>query len=127
MTLRQQWMIVGGVVLVVGIVLGALTYGLRDEVFLVGIGSKAPQFHTRELPNGAPTTLADYKGQVVLLNIWATWCAPCRAEMPDIEKLYRAYGPSGLKVVSVSIDTGISDSAVTQFANKLGLTVPRAA
>jgi cytochrome c biogenesis protein CcmG, thiol:disulfide interchange protein DsbE len=122
MTIRQQWMVVGGVVLVLGVVLGALTIGLRDEVFPVGIGSRAPQFRARKVQDGTPTTLSSYKGHVVLLNVWATWCEPCRAEMPDIERLYRAYGPSGLNVVAVSVDTGIGDSVVTQFAHGLGLT-----
>ena len=47
--------------------------------------------------------LADYKGKVVLVNVWATWCEPCRVEMPSIEKLHKEYGPKGLKIVAVSI------------------------
>jgi peroxiredoxin len=59
---------------------------------------------------------------VVLLNIWATWCAPCRVEMPSIERLYRELGPRGLAVVAVSIDDPDTDDAIRDFARELGLT-----
>jgi len=122
MTSRQQWAVVGCVVGVVASGLALATFSARADLFPVAVGSRAPQFNARRLPTGAPTTLANYKGHVVLLNLWATWCAPCRAEMPAIEQLYRAYGPSGLDVVAVSVDAGIDDSTVLRFARGLGLT-----
>jgi thiol-disulfide isomerase/thioredoxin len=54
--------------------------------------------------DGRPLRLADLRGHVVLLNIWATWCPPCRAEMPDLVRLHEAHGPRGLRVVGVSVD-----------------------
>ena len=72
-------------------------------------------------PTSAPKakTLADYKGDVVLLNIWATWCAPCRAEMPSIERLHREFGPRGLKIVAVSVDDPGQQKTVRDFAREV--------
>ena len=55
--------------------------------------------------DGAPTTLADFRGKVILLNLWATWCAPCREEMPALDRLQQALGGDDFSVVAVSIDT----------------------
>jgi cytochrome c biogenesis protein CcmG/thiol:disulfide interchange protein DsbE len=67
-------------------------------------------------------TLADYKGQVVLLNVWATWCAPCRVEMPSMEALHRDFGSKGLRVVAVSVDQIAGPPQIREFARELGLT-----
>ena len=100
MTLRQQWSIVGLFVLLIAGGLFAATRIFGDELFPVSVGSRAPDLHAVTLDTtSTPKTLDDYKGQVVLLNIWATWCGPCRVEMPSIEKLHQALGPQGLKVV----------------------------
>ena len=56
--------------------------------------------------DGAPMTLADFKGKVALVNLWATWCAPCRKEMPALDRLAGALGGDDFSVVPVSIDTG---------------------
>lgn len=65
----------------------------------------APQTrHTFQDANGAALTLADFRGRVVVLNLWASWCAPCRMEMPTLAALQRQLGPRGLSVVAVSID-----------------------
>jgi peroxiredoxin len=123
MTVRQQWSIVGLFVLLVGSGLFAATRIFGDQLFPVSVGSQAPDFHAVTLDaTPAPKTLADYRGQVVLLNIWATWCAPCRVEMPSIEKLHEALGPQGLKVVAVSIDVDGQENVIRNFAKQLGLT-----
>ena len=67
-------------------------------------------------------TLGDYKGKVVLLNVWATWCEPCRVEMPSIEKLHREFGPQGLSVVAISVDDPGAEQRVRDFVKELGLT-----
>ena len=66
-----------------------------------GQGRKAslPTLRTVE---GRALRLSDYRGKVVLLNFWATWCPPCRAEMPDLIRLQREYGPRGLQVIGVT-------------------------
>lgn len=56
-------------------------------------------------PDGAPRTLADYRGRTILLNLWATWCAPCRQEMPALDRLQAALGGPEFEVVAINIDT----------------------
>jgi thiol-disulfide isomerase/thioredoxin len=65
----------------------------------------APEAHFKG-ENGAEMSLADFRGQVVLLNIWATWCGPCRAEMPSLDRQQARHGGDGLRVVAVSVDDG---------------------
>ena len=142
MTVRQQWAVVLGVVIVLGGALWAGTHFMRDQLFPINVGDHAPEFSavplrepvyptaagdttftSRPVAEGAaPHTLATYKGQVVLLNIWATWCAPCRAEMPAIEQLHRAFGPRGLKVVAVSIDNAGNEKQIADFVRDFHLT-----
>ena len=69
---------------------------------------------------GTPVRLADFQGQVVVLNFWATWCAPCVREMPSLDRLQAALGDRGLSVVAVSIDRG-GAKIVRPFATRLGL------
>jgi len=118
--MRKQWLVVGAIVLVLGAAL-ALGLKLSPEIFPVEVGSKAPDFRAGALAGSATRTLADYKGQVVLLNVWATWCAPCRVEMPSIENLYREFGPQGLKVVAISIDEAGPD-VVREFIRERGFS-----
>lgn len=123
MTVRQQWGIVLGVIVLLAGGLVAATHYMGDEMFPVTIGSSAPPFRATSLTTPArPRTLADYRGQVVLLNIWATWCVPCRVEMPSLEKLEQALGPQGLKIVAVSIDNPGTDQQIRDFARQYGLT-----
>jgi peroxiredoxin len=115
-------MVVGIVVLLLA---GGLFAGVRlfaDDLYPVSVGSTAPNFRARDIHSGAVHTMADYRGQVVLLNIWATWCEPCRIEMPSMEELYRAYAPRGLHIVAVSIDDGASEDSIRAYARNLGLT-----
>jgi peroxiredoxin len=80
----------------------------------------APPFDTLDLA-GNPQRLADHKGQVVLVNIWATWCAPCRAEMPQLDALYRARKQQGLIVFGLSDE----DPALQRkFAQEVEVTYP---
>jgi cytochrome c biogenesis protein CcmG, thiol:disulfide interchange protein DsbE len=123
MTHRQQWGIVAGIVLFLAGVLAAGVHFLGDELFPVTVGSKAPPIEGVTL-DGTRTrrTLADYSGKVVLLNVWATWCEPCRVEMPSIEKLHRELGPHGLAVVAISVDDPGAEQRIRDFVTKLGLT-----
>ncbi|CAB1064351.1 Thiol:disulfide oxidoreductase TlpA [Olavius sp. associated proteobacterium Delta 1] len=85
-------------------------------------GVPAPNFTLPDL-NGKMVSLADYKGQVVLLNIWATWCAPCVAEMPSMEKLHQALKDEKFVILAVSIDESGAD-AVLPFMKKHRLSFP---
>lgn len=123
MTARQQWSVVGGIILVLAVALYAATRLLGDELFPVAVGSDAPPMHAVTLDSAKRTvTLADYKGKVVLLNVWATWCEPCRVEMPSIEKLHREFGPQGLQVVAVSVDDAGAEDHIREFVKEYGLT-----
>jgi len=129
MTNRQQWTLIAGVVTtaVFGV---ALAIKLRPQLNLLEIGSTAPQFHTTDLRTSRPASLADYRGKVVLLNIWATWCPPCRAEMPSMEKLHQKLAGTDFRIAAVSVDGDAfypdkeqnGPAQILAFANDLGLT-----
>ena len=123
MTHRQQWGIVAGIVLFLAGVLAAGVHFLGDELFPVSVGSKAPPIEGVTLDSAKrEKSLADYKGKVVLLNVWATWCEPCRVEMPSIEKLHREFGPRGLAVVAISVDDPGAESRILDFVKEFGLS-----
>jgi cytochrome c biogenesis protein CcmG/thiol:disulfide interchange protein DsbE len=122
-TRRKQILGIVAALVAAGVVLFVVDALFHDEMFPVEIGTRAPDFSARTLDaRPLAKSLADYRGQVVLLNVWATWCGPCRVEMPSIEKLHEAYGPKGLKIVAVSIDDPGTDAQIRQFAKSFGLT-----
>lgn len=86
------------------------------------VGYAAPGFTLRNI-DGNWDSLSNYKGRVVILNVWATWCGPCRIEMPSLESLYRRFRSEGVAVLAVSIDKG-ADDAVKSFANEYQLSFP---
>lgn len=71
------------------------------------VNSKAPEFILKDI-YGNSHALSSLKGKVVLLNFWATWCPPCKAEMPSFNRLYREMRPRGLEIIAVSNDNAIS-------------------
>jgi len=84
-------------------------------------GHPAPDF-TLQTMTGEPLALSDLRGKAVVLNFWATWCPPCRAEMPELQAAYAAYAPGGLVVLGVN---QAEDRATVQaFLDELGLTFP---
>ena len=85
-------------------------------------GDPAPNFQLRDM-NGRNVSLSDLRGKVVLLNFWATWCGPCRVEMPAMERLYRAYDRKDFEILAVSTDA--QGTAVTRpFQQENKLTFP---
>ena len=123
MTARGQWTVVLAVIAALALGLWAATHFLGDELRSVTIGSDAPQFAAVTLDaKPEPRTLADYKGRVVLLNVWATWCPPCRQEMPSMQALYRDFAPRGFEIVAVSIDDAGQEQKVRDFIKEFGLT-----
>jgi len=120
---RNQWLIVLAVVACLGGVLTAAVVSGSAQFRAVVPGSRAPAFKAVRV-GGRPDTveLRDYAGDVVLLNIWATWCPPCVEEMPSIEALHRDMASQGLKVVAVSIDAGNARGAIQAFAADHELT-----
>jgi len=85
------------------------------------VGDKAPDFTLTDT-DGDKLSLSDLKGKGVILNFWATWCGPCRQEMPLLQKAFEAHGSEGLVVVGV--DVGEQAAPVKTFLKELGLTFP---
>lgn len=86
----------------------------------MAIGSEAPDF-TAKLNNGEAFTLSDKKGQVILLNFWATWCSNCVKEMPAIEKLYEEYGD---QIVIVGVNVSEDEDTIDTFIEAKNYSFP---
>lgn len=123
MTVRQQWLVVLGVVTLVAVVVGAGAYTMRDQLFPVEVGSRAPDFRAVALDGGNTVkTLDDYSDKVVVLNVWATWCPPCIYEMPSFERLHKTVNDTNLRIVAISVDEFVGGDSVLAFARGLGVT-----
>lgn len=82
----------------------------------------APEFTLKDL-SGKELKLSDYKGRVVVVNFWATWCGPCRAEIPSFVKLRDRYHDEGLEIIGISLDEG-DQEAVAGFAERFKINYP---
>ncbi len=89
----------------------------------VEVGAPAPSYATLSL-NGDSVSLAGQHGKVVLLNIWATWCHPCRTEIPELRAIHERYRDRGLELVGVSVDSEGTDEAVRSFMKDFEMTFP---
>ena len=125
---RTIWILIVGAVLGVGLVTLMVSEN-GDPPGPVVVGSTAPDFSAFDL-GGTSRSLNDYRGKVVLLNLWATWCAPCKAEMPSMQRLYELIQDEGFQVLAVSVDRPPADHDPTNplggelraFAESFGLT-----
>jgi len=89
---------------------------------VVKVGDEAPNFQLRDLA-GNMVSLSQLRGKVVLVNFWATWCGPCRIEMPAMEQLYRSFSRKDFEILAVSTDP--QGAAVTRpFQQEMGFTFP---
>ena len=82
-------------------------------------GKQAPDFTLQDL-DGKPVKLSDFRGKAVLLNFWATFCGPCKVEMPWLVELQKQYGPQGLQIVGVALDDSGKD-AIQKYAKDMGV------
>ena len=114
------------VVFIVAVFLIVLFSEERDSTVTttqpIQLGLEAPNFTFPDL-NGQRVTLLDHRGKVVLVNIWASWCPPCRQEMPSMQRLYEEFRGKNLEILAVSIDSN-GREAVDPFMRKIDLTFP---
>jgi thiol-disulfide isomerase/thioredoxin len=119
--MSKQWILV--VAVLVGLAVGSAAlvwYG--PEVEPVAVGAKAPDYRAVDLASGDSVAIrAHYRGHVTLVNIWATWCGPCKEEMPSMQLLYDSLRSAGFRIAAVSIDRDDAD-AVKSFASDLKLS-----
>jgi cytochrome c biogenesis protein CcmG/thiol:disulfide interchange protein DsbE len=119
------------VILVLGALVGLLGYGLAsnkpdtslEEAAAKGEPEPAPEVDLPRLSGSGRQTLADYRGKVVVLNFWASWCAPCRAESPLLERWHRRISRGGAGTV-LGVDTEDVDSDARAFVREYGLSYP---
>ena len=108
---------------VLGLLLAAAACSSRDAPGKVEIGVPAPPYRTVSL-QGDSVSLAELRGKVVLLNVWATWCHPCRDEIPELREIHGKYKARGLELVGVSIDADGSDDAIRAFMKDFSMEYP---
>jgi len=119
--MSKQWILVSLIVGGLGLG-GTLLARYGPDVRQVGVGAPAPDYRAVDLATGDSVSLRErYRGAVTLVNIWATWCLPCRVEMPAMQNLFDSLGAEGFKIAAVSIDEGPPDD-VRAFGQELGLS-----
>jgi peroxiredoxin len=117
----RNWKILAGVLLLLAVTLVACGGGDSSEPTGVNKGNLASGF-TLEALDGTEVSLGEYRGNVVLVNFWGTWCPPCRAEIPDIEKAYQARQDDGFVVLGVNVEE--PRESVAPFVEAMGMTYP---
>jgi peroxiredoxin len=99
----------------------ALQLGASAPAAAAKIGDMAPNF-TLKADTGKNLRLSEYRGEVVMINFWATWCGPCRQEMPVLNELYQRYRPVGFTLLGVNIDDQAANAS--RMARRLGVRYP---
>lgn len=117
---RGRWFCLSGA-LAVAIAVACLTSCNSIERSGLTPGDNAPPFELTSLTEGAQK-LSDFRGKVVVLNFWATWCQPCVSELPSLQRLYTDYKSKGLEIVAIGIDD--EPSNLEEFRRSYGLSFP---
>src|ERR1051325_2214114 len=102
----------------------AITFWIAGLLAVLGACTKHPATGGWTLGNNQPAKLADYKGKVVILDFYATWCEPCRTETPKLVRLQKDYGPSGLQVIGLNVGGDDDRAQVPGFAKEFGIEYP---
>jgi peroxiredoxin len=112
---KIKWLIIPAVFLLISLVSVSAACAPNNH-------PAAPDFTLKDL-NGKEISLSDYEGKVLFLNFWATWCGPCRAEIPDFIEVYDEYKDQGLEILGVSVDD-MSPDKVLRFVEKSEINYP---
>ena len=125
-----RWVVLPGSVIGLIVAFGPMSPLFRSSARLEGrIGDVVPDTHFRRVIDGGEQNLSDLRGKVVLVNLWATWCPPCRAEMPTLNRLQEDHGKSGLVVLTLSDEerarvgpfvTKLAPSALNGYVESFG-------
>lgn len=126
--MKRNWIVLGvvGVALSFMIWAGVRRNSISSPRALAGDfgsnvqGAVAPDFALTDIKSGRTVRLSEFKGKAVVLNFWATWCGPCKVEIPSFVDLQKQYGPQGLAVIGIAIDDA-GREAVAKFADKMGV------
>ena len=125
---RTTWRVLVALLLALGVMWIALSREITNVAAIVDDppalprkGFVAPDFELETL-DGRTIALSDLRGQVVLINFWATWCPPCRAEMPAIQQVYERYRDQGFEVLAVNLQE--QDAQMSAFVEERELTFP---
>lgn len=121
--MRRQAALVAAAVAALGVVLVLATRLVGGPPPApLAVGAPAPGFTVTTLDAVPATrTLADYRGRVTLVNVWATWCAPCRVEMPSLARLHRRFAAEGLAVAAIAVDEVGFETRIRDYAASLDL------
>lgn len=104
-------------------ILGACAPAASDTGGRVEVGLPAPAYVSQTL-EGDSVSLADHRDKVVLLNVWATWCHPCRTEIPELRAIHTKYQPRGLELIGVSVDAEGNDDGIREFMKEFEMNYP---
>ncbi|WP_082233953.1 thiol-disulfide oxidoreductase ResA [Halobacillus massiliensis] len=106
----------------VGLIAFAIISNLNDDKSVVAKGEEAPDFELKKFGSDETIALSDLRGKGVMINFWATYCEPCKDEMPYMEEVYPKYKEKGVEILAINLDT--SDLVVQRFLDKYGLSFP---
>ncbi|WP_226579467.1 thiol-disulfide oxidoreductase ResA [Halobacillus litoralis] len=109
-------------VFMVGLAAFALIANGKEEQTVVAKGEQAPDFQLKEFTTDKTIQLSDLKGKGIMLNFWATYCGPCKDEMPYMEKLYPKYKEKGVEILAVNLDS--TELVVENFIHEYDLSFP---
>lgn len=127
---KSSWIPYGSVVVVATLVV-LFAWSTKDRLVPVVAGRSAPDFSAYDL-GGTERSLDDYRDKVLLVNIWATWCPPCREEMPSMQRLYEEIDDDRFEIIAISIDAPLGETDpfgrvggdLVAYGESAGLTFP---
>ena len=129
-SVNRNWLVIAVLAVVLGLMVGFGVHnarkstGARASFGVVGVkGKEAPDFELQNVATGKTVKLSDYRGKAVLLNFWATWCPPCKVEIPWFVDLQKQYADDGLVVLGVAMDDA-SQQEIAKFAKDMNINYP---